>query len=450
MNDVTKKHCCERLLPQSFFAFLLAAFMFSLGLTANNIASAATATHKVTDTTGTVTRVELTNLDLDIYSQYNADVEAVKKDLVPQSDLSVHLVGYTKRKIMLVKAVPGQTAKIRIVPESNYKADSFSFNMTLVGRNPFKITNSSFSHMKDGKEKVNALNDSTYNSPYRLTVDEKPWTLFFPQDADMLLVSWVHQYWYRKAGTDPRQTIRTEYYIFNSDEAFKKAYKLWTGKTINGPIGASSSDPKKDPAKTNANQKTEGKPKPTAQPPKDEDDGTDWGTIGMVGGGLAAAGAIGFGAVKLFGGGGKAGAGAASSGASPQEPESFVYTDPSGIQTLYERDPNTGEWFNPSTGGIVDINDLDRFSKQRMADKAWIHDQTNNMIEHKTDIDRAWQQQDQEAAQEMQKKFDEIDYQGAKDRVAINSGTYGMSDAQRIERQKSWQAMLEADQKASL
>ena len=81
MNDVTKKHCCERLLPQSFFAFLLAAFMFSLGLTANNIASAATATHKVTDTTGTVTRVELTNLDLDIYSQYNADVEAVKKTL---------------------------------------------------------------------------------------------------------------------------------------------------------------------------------------------------------------------------------------------------------------------------------------------------------------------------------------------------------------------------------
>ena len=442
MNDVTKKHCFARFLPQSLFAFLLAAFVFAAGITANNITSAATATHKVTDTTGTVTRVELTNLDLDIYSQYNADVEAVNKDLMSATKFNQKYGVDTKPKRILAKAVPGQTIKIRIVPESGYDKGSFSFNGSLMGRFPFKIANNSFSGVKDDDMDFYALNGGLKyaDGRYTLIVEEKPWPLPFPQNADMLYVCWMNSY----RGQTIKHSIRTEYYIFTSDEAFKKAYKLWTGKTISGPIGSSSSDSKKDPAKTNADKKTE------AQSPKGDDGGTDWGTIGMVGGGLAATGAIGFGAVKLFGGGGKAGAGATSSVASPQEPESFVYTDPAtGAQTLYERDPNTGEWFNPSTGGIVDMNDLDRFNRQRMADNAWIHDQTSNMIEHKTDIDRAWQQQAQEAAREMQKKFEEIDRQGAKDRVAINSGTYGMSDAQRIDRQKSWQAMLEADQKAS-
>ncbi len=439
MNDVTKKHCLARFLPQNLFAFLL---LVAIGMTANNFASAATATHKVTDTTGTVTRVELTNLDLDIYSQYNADVEAVNKDLMSATKFNKKYVVDTKPKRILAKAVPGQTIKIRIVPESGYDKGSFSFNGSLMGRFPFKIANNSFSGVKDDDMDFYALNGGLKyaDGRYTLIVEEKPWPLPFPQNADMLYVCWMNSY----RGQPIKHSIRTEYYIFTSDEAFKKAYKLWTGKTISGPIGSSSSDSKKDPAKTNTDKKTEGKP------PKGDDSGTDWGTIGMVGGGIAAAGAIGFGAIKLFGGGGTAGTGATSSGASPQTPNSFVYTDPAtGAQTLYERDPNTGEWFNPSTGGIVDMNDLDRFNRQRMADKAWIHDQTNNMIEHKTDIDRAWQQQDQEAAQEMQKKFDEIDRQGAKDRVAINSGTYGMSDAQRIERQKSWQEMLEANQKAS-
>lgn len=454
MNNVTKKQCCAKLLPQSLFAFLLTAVLVAMGITGNNTASAATATHKVTDTTGTITRVELTNLDLDIYSQYNADVEAVNKALVPQSVISKKLVVDTKPKRILAKAVPGQTIKIRLVPESNYDKGTISFSTSLIGRYPFKFANNSFSHIKDDDTSdFYCVNGGTkyVDGRFRLSVEEKPYTMPFPQNADMLHICWIH--WYK--GQPVKQVVRTEYYIFTSDEAFKKAYKLWTGKTISGPIGSSSSDSKKESAKTNANNQTEGKPRQTAQPPKDDDGDTDWGTIGMVGGGLAAAGAIGFGAVKLFGGGGNAGADPNSSGAYPQHPQypqdpnSFVYTDPSGVQTLYERDPNTGEWFNPSTGGIVDMNDLDRFNKQSMADKAWLHDQTNNMIEHKTDIDRAWQQQDQETAQKMQQTFDEIDRQGARDRVAIKSGTYGMSDAQRIESQKKWQSLLESQQNAA-
>ena len=132
--------------------FLLITLVYATGAAGNNHAFAANSTHKVTDVTGTVTRVELTNVDLQAYARYNADVEALNKDLVPQSELSVHLAGYTNRKVILAKAVPGKTATIRIVPESNYTADSFSFNMTIPGRYPFKITNSSFIHIKDSKK----------------------------------------------------------------------------------------------------------------------------------------------------------------------------------------------------------------------------------------------------------------------------------------------------------
>ncbi len=438
--------------------FLLAMLVYATGAAGNNHACAANSTHKVTDVTGTVTRVELTNVDLQAYARYNADVEALNKDLVPQSELSVHLVGYTNRKVILAKAVPGKTATIRIVPESNYTADSFSFNMTIPGRYPFKITNSSFIHIKDGKKDPDALNDSTYDRT-KLTIDEKPWTLFFPQNADMLHVCWVNTYWYRSKGNNRKPEVRTEYYIFNSDEAFKKAYKLWTGKTISGSIGSSSTDSKKEPANTNANKQNEGRPKSTAQPPKDEDGDTDWGTIGMVGGGLAAAGAIGFGAFKLFGGGG-GGTGAAGANPQypqypeypqyPQEPESFVYTDPAtGAQTLYERDPNTGEWFDPTTGAVTDMSKLEEYTRQRAADRRWMDGQMDNLRNRNTATDRAWNQQDAAMNAEMQKNFDEIDRQGARDKAAIRSGTYGMSESQRIESQRKWQSLLESQQNAA-
>lgn len=443
---------------KTLFALLLATLVYATGAAGNNHACAANSTHKVTDVTGTVTRVELTNVDLQAYARYNADVEALNKDLVPQSELSVHLAGYTNRKVILAKAVPGKTATIRIVPESNYKTDSFSFNMTIPGRYPFKITNSSFIHIKDGKQDPDALNDSTYDRT-KLTIDEKPWTLFIPQNADMLHVCWVNNYWYRSKGNNRKPEVRTEYYIFNSDEAFKKAYKLWTGKTISGPIGSSSTDSKKEPANTNANKQNEGRPRSTAQPPKDEDGDTDWGTIGMVGGGLAAAGAIGFGAFKLFGGGG-GGTGAAGANPQypqypeypqyPQEPESFVYTDPAtGAQTLYERDPNTGEWFDPTTGAITDMSKLEEYTRQRAADRRWMDGQMDNLRNRNTATDRAWNQQDAAMNAEMQKTFDEIDRQGARDKAAIRSGTYGMSEAQRKESQKKWQSLLESQQNAA-
>lgn len=207
---------------------------------------------------------------------------------------------------------------------------------------------------------------------------------------------------------------------------------------------AKASKDKNPPAK-----KTDGKQ--TAK--KTDDDSGGLGTAGKVGIGLAAAGAIGFGVTHLGGG---AGAGSGPAGAAetetppaPPEPESFVFTDPAtGAQSLYEKDPETGQWVNQQTGGIADIDDLDRFAKQRQADADWTRGQMEKLSNRDTDLDRAWREQDAKTDAELQRKFEEIDRQGARDRVAIKSGTYGMSDAERTkyltERQERLQKNSEA------
>ena len=428
-------------LSQSCLAVLLTAFAFSLGMTGCKTADAATVTdtvfpQQIDDTVKNKEFIKMTvnieNVDLAAYAKYTEELHKIDK--------------YKKKTIVFAKAAPGTQVTFTVItgyPDINlgYTSD-VNFYEPRIEEN--KITFGKKKQHFGGFDDINTstMKGSRHNATGSYTI---------PKDVEMVDADCSILYILRPKNV----TIARRYYIFTSDEAFKKAYKAMTGNTISGPIA--SSDAKKEPVKPSAGKQADGK-----QPPKDDDDGTDWGTIGKISIGIGAAGAIGFGATKLFSGGAGAGTNATdASGAYPQypqhpqfpqypqEPESFVYTDPSGVQTLYERDPNTGEWFNPSTGGIVDMNDLERFSRQRATDQAWIHDQTNNMIEHKTDIDRTWQQQDQEAAQKMQQTFDEIDRQGAKDRVAIKSGTYGMSDAQRIERQKSWQSMLEADQKAS-
>ncbi|MBQ8919324.1 MAG: hypothetical protein IJ056_04390 [Acidaminococcaceae bacterium] len=228
--------------------------------------------------------------------------------------------------------------------------------------------------------------------------------------------------------TNNKTFLRTEYYIFTSDEAFKKAYKIWTGKTITGQIGSAPAT-KKEPAKT-ATTKNKNQSKTTVQPQKSDDDEGGIGTVGKVGIGLGAAGAIVFGISQLMGGGG---AGAGAGGAvetAPSEPESFVYTDPAtGAQTLYEKDPNTGEWYDPSTGAITDPTKLEEYTQQRMKDGAWMDDQMDNMRNRTTQTDRILQS-DQER---FRQQLEEIDRQGAKDKAAIRSGTYGMTDAERTD-----------------
>ena len=413
---------------KSFFALLLATLVYATGAAGNNHACAANSTHKVTDVTGTVTRVELGNVDLQAYSKYNEDIQAISKNLLPISSISGNESSspkemdkdvYNKRAVrFLAKASPGSTISIRIQPESkleNYVATSLFLNR------PYKIEGSQFDLRV--KSQGGLLSQGLKNVKTR--------SYIVPQGADFIYVCWFHDYgepnrpyW---AGTvSYKDALKVEYYIFTSDEAFKKAYKIWTGKTLSGPVDSPSS-------------------------PED-----DWDIISMIS--MICIGLFGGGAIIIIikklldkrGVDGKPSGTAPQYPQYPQEPESFVYTDPAtGAQTLYERDPNTGEWFDPTTGAITDMSKLEEYTRQRAADRRWMDGQMDNLRNRNTATDRAWNQQDAAMNAEMQKNFDEIDRQGARDKAAIRSGTYGMSEAQRKESQRKWQSLLESQQNAA-
>ncbi|MBQ9615477.1 MAG: hypothetical protein IJR38_03975 [Selenomonadaceae bacterium] len=146
---------------KDFLTVLLATLVFATGLAGNRLASAAASAHRVTDVTGTVTRVEMENVDFNIYSRYNADVAAVSKDLVPAAVITKRLKYGTNPKRILLKAVPGQAIKFRITPESNTNMGAVRFLATYAGRYPFKITASSFSRVNDDHFEFNAYHSGT-------------------------------------------------------------------------------------------------------------------------------------------------------------------------------------------------------------------------------------------------------------------------------------------------
>ena len=420
---------------KKYISLLLAVLVFVLGMMTRNGLAAGATRHKVTDFDGVVTIMELPGLDLQYYAKYNKDIQALKKDLVPASSLSRQIIAISKPQRILAKAKPGTVIHVKPI-ESNFSSKhNGDVPCIYFGRRSFTINGRTFSLITPNDGEDNFL-------PICPPFDGRPaegFRLVIPKNADMVCAHWRNAPSFNsmeklKKYKALNSFVRTEYYIFTSDEAFKKAYKIWTGKTITGPIGSSSAT-KKESVKTTTNQnKNNSKSKTTVQPKQSEDDSDGLGTIGMVGVGIATVGAIGFGASRFLGGGGGGGSGAGTAEPVPQEPETFVYKDPAtGAETLYEKDPNTGEWFDPSTGAITDPSKLEDYSRQRMQDRAWMNGQMENMRDRKTDVDRAWQKQDQESAKEMQKKFEEIDRQGAKDKAAIRSGTYGMSDAQRTE-----------------
>ena len=415
---------CKTILALSLF--LPVAFVFATGMTGNNHAYAANSTHKVTDVNGTVTRVELTNVDLQAYSKYNADIQSISKNLLPISSLSWDATPgerekdiYNKRAIrFLAKASPGSTISIRMLPES--KPNGYNMMPHLRLGTPYKFEGDKYDFLSRGS-------GGSFTHPPK----GKTENYTISHGEDFVYVCWCNDYTKANMIAADRiyhkDALKVEYYIFTSDEAFKKAYKIWTGKELSGPVGSSASS--------------------------SED---DWGIIGMIS--MIFIGLFGGGAIiviikKLLG---KRSVGAKPSGAnpqypqSPQEPESFVYTDPAtGAQTLYEKDPNTGEWFDPTTGAITDMSKLEEYTRQRAADRRWMDGQMQNLSDRNTAVDRAWQEQDAATDAETQKTFDEIDRQGAKDKAAIRSGTYGMTDAQRTEYLNQRQTQFETNQEAA-
>lgn len=449
MTNKTPGKSHARVFLQKHISILLAVLVFVFGMMTRNGFAAGATRHKVTDIDGIVTVMELSGLDLQYYAKYNKDIQAVKKDLIPASAISKHVLWNSKPKRILAKAIPGTTIIVSPV-ETNFAINKYQSPGYYISRKNFTITSSSISPINKDDGMWFFL---PINPPMNGKAAER-FRLPYTKDVDMICAQWRSAHMYLQTSSEAakkyaslKNFVRTEYYIFTSDEAFKKAYKIWTGKTITGLIG-SSSITKKESAKITTNQ-NKNNSKSTVQPKQSEDDSDGLGTIGMVGVGLAAAGAIGFGASRFLGGGG-GGSGAGTAEPLPQEPESFVYTDPAtGAQTLYEKDPNTGEWFDPSTGAITDSGKLEEYTRQRMQDRAWMNGQMENMNNRTTQTDRILQS-DQDR---LKKQFEEIDRQGAKDKAAIRSGTYGMSDAQRTEylnkRQETYVSKQDAAQRTA-
>ena len=129
----------------------------------------------------------------------------------------------------------------------------------------------------------------------------------------------------------------------------------------------------------------------------------------------------------------------------PPEPKEYIYTDPSGFQTLYVQDPETGQWTNYETGNPVDMDSLQEYDKQRMQDMAWSHNETQNLADRTTAFDNDLKQDYRNMLEEEAR----IQQQTKKDMMAIKSGTYGMTDAERQVYLEERQAKLVADKEAA-
>ena len=246
-----------------YISVLLAVFVFVLGMMTRNGFAAGAARHKVTDVDGTVTVMELSGLDLQSYAKYNKDIQqAVKKDLIPESTISKHVLWNTKPQRILAKAIPGTTITVSPV-ETNFVFDKKQTLSYYISRKNFKITNSGISLITKDDGHWYFLPIVPPNRGRQASRVTLPYT----KDVDMICAQWRTQpFFYSKERQmkfkEFKNFVRTEYYIFTSDEAFKKAYKIWTGKTITGPIGsapATKNETKKTETKKTTNKNTDAK-----------------------------------------------------------------------------------------------------------------------------------------------------------------------------------------------
>jgi hypothetical protein len=171
--------------------------------------------------------------------------------------------------------------------------------------------------------------------------------------------------------------------------------------------------------------------------------------VGEIGAIIAIGGAgIWFAYTQLGGGGSEAAEGTAeetAAGTPPPAPKEYIYTDPAGFQTLYVQDPETGQWTNYETGNPVDMDSLKEYDKQRMKDMEWSHNETQNLADRNSAFDNDLKQDYQNMLDEQAR----IEQQTKKDMMAIKSGTYGMTDAERQAYLEERQAKLVADKEAA-
>ncbi len=185
----------------------------------------------------------------------------------------------------------------------------------------------------------------------------------------------------------------------------------------------------------------------TKKPSDDNSTGVDSGGNGIVylGGGLFAV-MVGGAAIFFYtSAGGAAGAGAAGSmpeppeppkpepePPAPPEPDYYLYKDPAGFETLYMKDPETGNWYNyqdyeEGYRVPVDMDKLQEYDAQRQKDVKWNQDQMQKLENRETGLDKELKQE----YQDMLAREKQIQQETKQDLLGLKTNTYGLSQEER-------------------
>ena len=172
---------------------------------------------------------------------------------------------------------------------------------------------------------------------------------------------------------------------------------------------------------------------PASEAGDEEDSGINWLYLG---GGIFAV-LVGGAALFIFSGGAgiwksKVSPPRPTPPASPPEPEYFNYKDPAGFETLYMKDPETGQWYNyqdyrEGYRVPVDMDKLQEYDAQRRQDVAWNRNQMQKLENRETGLDKELK----EEHRQMLEREKQIQQETKKDLYALERGTFGMSNEER-------------------
>ena len=116
----------------------------------------------------------------------------------------------------------------------------------------------------------------------------------------------------------------------------------------------------------------------------------------------------------------------------PPEPDYFLYKDPAGFETLYMKDPETGNWYNyqdyeEGYRVPVDMDKLQEYDAQRQKDVKWNQDQMQKLENRETGLDKELKQE----YQDMLEREKQIREETKQDLIGLRTNTYGMSQEER-------------------
>ena len=132
--------------------------------------------------------------------------------------------------------------------------------------------------------------------------------------------------------------------------------------------------------------------------------------------------------------------------------ETYIHKDPvSGFENMYIKDPTDGQWYNYEDYNEgyrvpVDMNGFREYDAQRLKDGAWNQEQMRKLENRETQLDKELK----EEYEQMLEREREIQRQTEIDIRSIGTGTYGMTPEERMKVLKARQEGLqEAADKAA-